>query len=174
MWHHLIISARDYKSAFSPILYILSHCQNFQYSLYYYQHAGVSHHTAEMIWDIVALPPRCHQRHQSCASFRCRYLFIFGLIFTAFSVVLAYECRSGMIRVRGSDGRMKAVRHFDRLQGGFIGTCTSNSPYSGTTYELCIISSLISPCGTDVQLVTWVTAAKCSDRSAEVSFYRQN
>lgn len=55
-------SARDYKSAFSPVLYILSHCQNFQYSLYYYQHAGVSHHTAEMIWDIVALPPRRHQR----------------------------------------------------------------------------------------------------------------
>lgn len=65
---------------------------------------------------------------------------------------------------------MKAVRHFDRLQGGFIGTCTSNSPYSGTTYELCIVSSLISPRGTDVQLVTSVAAAKCRDCCAEVSF----
>lgn len=75
MLHHLIISDRDYKSAFSPVLFILSHCQNFQYLLYYYQYAGVSHHTAEMICDIVALPPRRHQCHRSCASFRCYYFF---------------------------------------------------------------------------------------------------
>lgn len=61
-------------------------------------------------------------------------------------------------------------------RGGFIGTCTSNSPYSGTTCacELCSVSSLISPRGTRVQLVTSVAAAKCRVWNAEVSFYRQN
>lgn len=61
------------------------------------------------------------------------------LIFTAFSVGLANEWRSGMIWVRGSDGRMKAVCHFDRFGGG---ACASNSPYSGTTFELCIFSDI--------------------------------
>lgn len=141
----------------------------------------------EMIWDIEDLPLRLHQCIISIS-----LLFFWTGFTTCFVFVRHWQ--SGMIRVRGhinwiyhrcaffsSAGKIKAVCHFDRLQGWFIRTCNSNSfvvhLYVAThmNYATSLtVFSLISSPDCSVQLEAAVASTNCRNCTAELFSHRQN
>lgn len=110
---------------------------------YYCQHPGVTHHTAEIIWDIVDLPVRLHQWHRSRASFQ--YHYVFGTDSHATSG-LAWS---------GSEAVMAEWKPFVILTGcrdDLLELAPLIHHAVAHTHKICIVSFLISPRDTFVQL----------------------
>lgn len=103
---------------------------------YYYQHPGVAHHTAEIIWDIVDLPVRLHHWRRSRASFQ--YHYVFGT---------ASHATSGLAW-SGSEAVMAEWKPFVILTGcrdDLLELAPLTHHAVAHTHEICIVSSMMSP-----------------------------